>query len=490
MAKVTTRKETGKLVIDFTYQGVRCREQTALGDTVENRRRIWQVVKRIKEKIAARQFRYREFFPESPMCARFEQVLRKPDDTKVTQEESNSLSPQFKVFANQWVDEHSVEWRRSHLKSLVSTLNGRLIPAFGEKVVSSITKSDILAFRAALAKEPGRAGKAGLSAKRINEIMGTLKQIIEEAADRFEFTSPVTNVKRLRVRKSDVQPFSLQEVQTILTTVRADYRDYLQVRFLTGMRTGEVNGLKWKYVDFDRRLLLVRETYVLGGDEYTKTDGSQREIRMSQPVVEALARQHQVTHGKSEYVFCNMLGTPLDNTNFTKRIWYPLLRYLGYELRRPYQTRHTAATLWLAAGEAPEWIARQLGHTSTEMLFRTYSRYVPNMTRQDGSAMDRLLASQMATGNLLVRVDDRNVGGVEAAETERGPAVYAPVHAHQRAIAPQAIPKPRGVGGARLKYRSSHKAEPGAPPRKCVGPPKRCVYRAHPDRDLPVSSNR
>jgi integrase len=64
--------------------------------------------------------------------------------------------------------------------------------------------------------------------------------------------------------------------------------------------------------------------------------------------------------------------------------------------RRPYQTRHTAATLWLAAGESPEWIARQLGHTTTEMLFRVYSRFVPNLTRKDGSAFERLLNSAFA----------------------------------------------------------------------------------------------
>jgi integrase len=58
--------------------------------------------------------------------------------------------------------------------------------------------------------------------------------------------------------------------------------------------------------------------------------------------------------------------------------------------------RHTAATLWLASGEAPEWIARQLGHTTTEMLFRVYSRFVPNLTRQDGSAIDRLLTHTFA----------------------------------------------------------------------------------------------
>ena len=60
----------------------------------------------------------------------------------------------------------------------------------------------------------------------------------------------------------------------------------------------------------------------------------------------------------------------------------------------------TAATLWLASGEAPEWVARQLGHASTQMLFQVYSLYVPNMTRQDGSAIDRLLATRFATTNV------------------------------------------------------------------------------------------
>ena len=68
--------------------------------------------------------------------------------------------------------------------------------------------------------------------------------------------------------------------------------------------------------------------------------------------------------------------------------------------RRPYQTRHTAATLWLAAGENPEWIARQMGHTSTEMLFKVYSRYVPNLTRQDGSAFERLLERSLGEASV------------------------------------------------------------------------------------------
>jgi integrase len=234
-----------------------------------------------------------------------------------------------------------------------------------------------------------------VSTRRINKIFEPLRQILNEAADRFNFRTVFQNIKALKNRKSDIHPFTLDEVSLILRTVRPDYRAYYTTRFFTGMRTSEVDGLKWKFIDFDRRLILVRETIVDGQEEYTKNDGSQREIRMSQMVYDALKLQEKATRHLSPYVFCNTLGTPLAHKNVTNRVWYPLLRHLGLELRRPYHCRHTAATLWLAAGENPEWIARQMGHTTTEMLFRVYSRYVPNLTRQDGSAFERLLLQNL-----------------------------------------------------------------------------------------------
>jgi integrase len=301
-------------------------------------------------------------------------------------------TPTFREFATQWVAEHQIEWRRSHLRTLKSTLDGHLLPAFGERCLGKISKADILGFRARLAELPGRT-RGTISNKRINGILAPVRQILNEAAERFDFPSPVSNLKPLKVRRSDVFPFTLDEVHRLLDAVRPDYRDYLLVRCFTGMRSGEIDGLKWKYVDFDRQLILVREAIVLGEDEYTKTDGSQRDIQMSTLVYEALRRQERATRPISEYVFCNREGRPIDNTNFTDRVWRPLLRHLGLPLRRPYQMRHTAATLWVAAGESPEWIARQLGHTSTQMLFKVYSRFVPNLTRRDGSAMERLLRS-------------------------------------------------------------------------------------------------
>jgi len=52
--------------------------------------------------------------------------------------------------------------------------------------------------------------------------------------------------------------------------------------------------------------------------------------------------------------------------------------------------------LWIASGESPEWVAHQMGHTTTEMLFSVYSRYVPNLTRRDGSAFEQLLGTRFA----------------------------------------------------------------------------------------------
>jgi len=403
MSKIRARKETGTLYLDFFYRGHRCREQTALSDTPANRKKLEKLLERIEVDIKFGTFDYAKFFPGSRMATKLAMQTATPPVPAVSTQvviaarpapsaanDERQPAPTFKVFAKTWVAENEISWRRSHRRNLDNILEKRLIPCFGEKAVDEITKSDILTFRSSLGKVRGRKAET-LSGKRINTIMGPLRQILNEAADRFEFTTPFRNIKPMRVQKTDIEPFTLEEVQLILSRVRADFHNYYTVRFFTGMRTGEIDGLKWQYVDFERRQILIRETIVAGEEDTTKTEGSVREIQMSQRVFDALKAQEAVTKKTSRFVFCNATGNPLDHVNVTKRVWYPLLRYLGLKARRPYQTRHTAATLWLAAGENPLWIARQLGHASTEMLFKVYGRFVPNLTRQDGSAFERLL---------------------------------------------------------------------------------------------------
>ncbi len=398
MGSIRRRSESGLLFLDFVLKGQRLREQTALPDTPVNRKRLQKALERIEGEIALGTFDYQKTFgkpllssqpvAEAAVDASAPELQRQPS--------TRTGTPIFKVFAEMWFSESEVSWRRSYKVTQRGSIDQYLIPYFGEKEVGQITKADVLAFRATLAKVTTRKSQRTLSNRRINSVMKPLRQILNEAADRFEFTSAFRNIKPLKMKRSDVMPFTLDEVQQILTTARADYRQYFTVRFFTGMRTGEAHGLKWKYIDFERRLILVREAIVLKEEDELKTDGSVRDIQMNDLVFDALQEQFKVTGKSSEFVFCNRGGTPIDNQNFLNRVWSPLLRHLDIPHRRAYQMRHTAATLWLASGEAPEWIARQLGHTSTEMLFRVYSRYVPNLTRRDGSAMERLLKQHIS----------------------------------------------------------------------------------------------
>lgn len=411
MGSIQVRKESGCLIFDFYFKGIRCREQTALTDSAANRKKVQKVLERIEVEIAAGTFDYPRFFPGSKNAEKFEVTAPPSSPTQVKQAVVNALgqgnkqgsagvagTPLVRDFAETWFTEKEVEWRRSHKKTIRSDLDSRVIPHWGDWEAGRITKSDLLAYRADLAKVQARGKESMLSNRRINKILNLLRQIINEAADRFDFRTPFQNIKQLKVKRTDVDPFTLEEVKLILASIRPDFKSYYSMRFFTGMRSGEADGLKWKYVDFEKRLILVRETIVLGEDEYTKNDSSQRDIQMSQVVYDALKAQEKVTKGKCEYVFCTRNLKPLDNKNVTNRVWYPLLRYLGLKPRRAYQTRHTAATLWLASGESPEWIARQMGHSTTEMLFRVYSRFVPNLTRQDGSAFERLLMQNGAIG--------------------------------------------------------------------------------------------
>ncbi|WP_168390014.1 site-specific integrase [Acinetobacter indicus] len=380
----TIRERSGKLIADFRYMGIRCRETTNLEDNAYNRRILKKRLEQLEAEITLGTFEYEKYFPKSNRVEEFK-------EKRSQQIAVQTKVPLFKEFTELWFKQKQVEWRTSYQQKVSIVIKNYLIPAFGNQVLSKIKKSDLLNFRASLAKVTHGKDQTSLKASRINQIMTPLRMILNDAAERYEFESPYKNINNLKESKIEVTPFSLEEVHKILTTVREDFRPYYTIRFFTGMRTSEIDGLQWKNIDLQRREIHIREALVNGVLGGTKTYGSDRTIQMSDRVYQAFLQQKMLNNGKSEFVFCNRDGGPLDYRLVNKRVWHPLLRFLGLTPRRAYQTRHTAATLWLAAGENPEWVARQLGHSTTEMLFRVYSRYIPNVTRRDGSAFEAML---------------------------------------------------------------------------------------------------
>ena len=382
MASIRTRY--GKLTIDFRYLNKRCRETTAMEDTPNNRKKLEKAIERMEAEMLLGVFDYAKYFPKSARLA----------EIKAAENQINAVSskaPVFSKYCEIWVADKEIEWRSSYAEKIRIVIRKYLTPYFGTISVINIKKSDILGFRSSLAKVTYGNNQECLSPSRINQIMTVLRMILDSASERYDFDSPYKNIKSLKEGRIEVTPFSLEEVQRIITSVRDDFKPYYTIRFFTGMRTSEIDGLQWKNIDLQRREIHIREALVNGVLGGTKTYGSDRTIQMNDRVYQAFLQQKSLNNGKSDFVFCNRDGGPLDYRLVNKRVWHPLLRYLGLKPRRAYQTRHTAATLWLSAGENPEWIACQLGHSTTEMLFRVYSRYIPNVTRRDGSAFEAML---------------------------------------------------------------------------------------------------
>lgn len=152
MASINAR--TGKLYFDFRYKGQRCREYTKLEDNQPNRRRMEKILQRIEAEITLGTFVYRDYFPDSSKANIFDTLAKRVTAAQLSPYQGASDMPTFKEFTEVWLSDMSVEWRESHKKTVMLNLNTYVLPAFGGKRISDITKADILNFRSNLAKDP------------------------------------------------------------------------------------------------------------------------------------------------------------------------------------------------------------------------------------------------------------------------------------------------------------------------------------------------
>jgi integrase len=265
-------------------------------------------------------------------------------------------------------------------------IHTHVVPFFKDLPLEQVTDAHLKRFITHLQALPGK-GARPMGPKSINNYLGPVKAMLREAAEKKLLGyDPTMFMKRLRVPKPDINPFTPQEIVQFLARVTPHYRTYFHVAFLTGMRPNEQSALKWGNIDFVHRKITVREGRVGKVEGLPKTQENIRDIAMLEPVYELLRTYRTEARRRNEYVFLNQHGRPIEITTLRRRIWYPALRRAGLRTRIMYQTRHTFATLLLATGENPEWIAQQLGHASTQMLFQRYAKFIPNATHRDGAA--------------------------------------------------------------------------------------------------------
>jgi integrase len=301
-------------------------------------------------------------------------------------------SPLFAEFAQRWLADLAPQWRLGSRETSAWLVDTYLLPSLGRSRVDAIGREALYSLRRQLAA-CGRRDGGALSPKVVNESMRLAGRILDEAARRYKFESPSAGVGPVPAAPTEVEPFTVAQMRAILTQVDGQDRALLTVAFGTGLRPGEIAGLQWSDVNLGGCTLQVRRTRSRGRVGAPKTAAGRREVRLTAGVTAALREQALRTRATGESVFQTAALTPIDIKNFAARVWHPALRALGLPPRRLYTTRHTYASLALAAGESPAWIARQLGHENTEPLFRIYGHFVPRTGSRDGAAFERLVAA-------------------------------------------------------------------------------------------------
>ena len=283
----------------------------------------------------------------------------------------------FSEYAAGWLERKKVTVTHSTWGDYASIMKVYVLPHFGRIPLCQVTRRDVEDFLEGLGK---------LSAKRKNNIMVPVKCIFNDARRRGDNKdNPTELIRRFKEEKPFIDPLSFPEIKVFLSAVDPHFVPYFTAAFLTGMRPNEMIALKWLHVDFEMRCITVREGRVQGIEGPPKTLSAYRDIDMLDPLFEILKKHRETTPSDAAYVFPAKNGKPINVDNLRNRVWYPALEKAGLRKRTMYQTRHAFASLMLSHGEDPLWVARMLGHTSLDMIFRHYGKFIRNRMRRDGA---------------------------------------------------------------------------------------------------------
>lgn len=208
----------------------------------------------------------------------------------------------------------------------------------------------------------------------------------------------------------EVQAPSPEEADAFLTAVRGDRLETLYVLAITtGMRQGELLGLRWRDVDLDRRAIRITGSlqYIPGRGlirSQPKTKKSRRQVLLTRLAAESL-RHHRMQQDTQrsrsgerwqelDFVFTSRDGRPLYATNVIKRSLPRILRSAGIRKIRFHDLRHTTATLLLGQGVHPKIVSEMLGHSNVGITLDLYSHATPTMQQVATSALDAILGRE------------------------------------------------------------------------------------------------
>ncbi|MHB9112922.1 MAG: tyrosine-type recombinase/integrase [Thermoleophilia bacterium] len=288
-----------------------------------------------------------------------------------------------------------------------------IIPALGDLRLEQLQPQHLQRLYAEKLSRGRADGQGGLSPRTVQYLHVRIKQGLKYAVkwglvgrNVAELVDPPRQVKK------EMKTLTVAEVQTFLAAMRTDRLFALwRLALGTGMRRGELLGLRWQDIDFEHKHLTVRQQLVLVNGrplfQEPKTKKSKRLIPLSVEMIDVL-REHRLKQAEDrllatdysdlDLVFAGPGGEPLDPGDMVKRFEFRLQK-AGLKRVRFHDLRHTFATLALQAGVQLKTVQETLGHEDIATTGNTYQHVIRSVQEEAIRKVEDLIRPRDEDGN-------------------------------------------------------------------------------------------
>lgn len=314
----------------------------------------------------------------------------------------------------EWLDRWMTEYKKGELKrstyeNYETIIEAHIKPDLGNIPLAKLQPQMLQSFYNKKLESGRRDGKeGGLSTRMVRYFHAIIRQALEQAVREgllprnvADATSPPA------LRKQQMQPLTEDELLKFFEVAKDDRLfPAFVLAATTGLRRGELCGLKWDSIDLDEGVLVVRRQLLTlkGGPSFedsAKSKRGRRRITLTDDAVRELKalRKRQAkeqlllgeAYEKNNLVFCHADGTSLSPPQVTRR-FQQLLERAGLPKVRLHDLRHTHASLLLAQGVHPKVVQERLGHSSITMTLDLYSHLTPGLDEAAAATLNGLLS--------------------------------------------------------------------------------------------------
>ena len=310
---------------------------------------------------------------------------------------------------DKWMDEYMIfTIKENTIKGYRSQIDHQIKPFIGHKQLASLTTADIQKFYNKIKKEgrvhPHPIHGHVLSDSMVRKIHMMLHEAMEVAVrERYIVRNPTDNTTIPKKTTTEKQVLDDSQLNRFLEAIQCEpyWHDFFYVEVMTGLRRGEICGIKWSDINFNEGTLCIKRSVSTkegGGVSIgeTKTDAGVRTIIMPPSVATLLWKKR--SDAINEWVFPHYTNPsdPLHPSSAYKKL-KTLLKRLELPLLRFHDLRHTFATQATDGGVDPKTLAGILGHTDASFTLDTYTHVTSDMQRGASAIVNNMMQQFLIT---------------------------------------------------------------------------------------------